>query len=246
MGNNRALLPVLLGLIAWVSCIVKEDRSACPCFLRVDMQGLPSYPATLSIVGAGQFEVDRDSVLLVAVPKSGVELVAVSGASTGADGTVRIPYGFDCPPVYLFSGQVPPGLDTAYIKVQMYKQFCTLDMQFDGPPGWGEPYWGEVRGRVEGLQADGTPLEGPFDCRLDSGNSVRLPRQHPEEELWLDITMPDRLVRSFALGAYLLKAGYDWSAPDLEDITLTVNLSVSEIRFQGSGWSDTVKLDVDI
>lgn len=247
MGNRRCFPLVLLLSFTLVSCsIVKEDRSACPCYLTVEMTGLPAHPATLSIAGAGICEVERDTVLLVAVPRTGVEVVAVSGASPDAEGAVRIPYGFDCPSLYLFSEEVDTARDTARVKVVMHKQFCTLRLEFDGPPGWGEPYWAQVRGKVEGMDGEGKPLPGAFDCRLDVGGAVRLPRQEPEEELWLDVTMPDKVVRSFALGSYMLKAGYDWTAPDLDDLGLVINLSVSEIRFTSGNWTTVVSLKVDI
>lgn len=229
------------------SCFtVKEDRSDCPCWLAVEMRNLPAYPATLSIAGTGTFQVQRDTVLTVAVPRNGVDLLAVTGTRLEEDGTVHIPYGFECPSLYLFSQRVETACDTARVQVSLHKHFCTLNLTFSGPAGWGEPYWAEVRGRVDGVDTDGTPLSGDFDCRLDTGNSVRLPRQEPEGELWLDVTMPDRVVRSFALGSYMLKAGYDWDAPDLEDLTLEMNLSVSELRFITGSWTSVISLPIEI
>ena len=233
--------------LMWESCtIVKEDRSACPCYLTVEMKGLPAFPATLSIDGALICEAERDTTLLVAVPRNGVEVVAIAGALPDERGEVHIPYGFDCPSLYRFSEEVNTACDTAFVKVLMHKQFCTLSLDFDGPPGWGEPYWTQVRGKVEGMGPEGEPVAGPFECRLDTGGTVRLPRQAPEEELWLDVTMPDKVVRSFALGSYMLKAGYDWTAEDLEDLSLRMNLSVSELRFTTGSWTAVVPVKIDI
>ncbi|MBO7547737.1 MAG: hypothetical protein J6T07_04760, partial [Bacteroidales bacterium] len=37
-------------------------------------------------------------------------------------------------------------------------------------------------------------------------------------------------LRSFAVGEYLAAAGYDWTAPDLEDIRLEIDLASTAVR----------------
>ena len=249
--RTGALRPVYLTLLVVIlSCsVVKEDRTDCPCALTIDLHGLPAWPVSLSLTGENfrkEMEVLRDTTLLVMVPKSGVQMLALSGAALPRDNAVRIPLGYDCPPLYLHTEWLETPGDSARVQVQLHKHFCTLSLSFDGPPGWGEPYWTELRGRVEGLTMDGESLEGAFSCRLDQGGSVRLPRQPPQEELWLDIAMPDRVVRSFALGNYLLDAGYDWTAPDLGDQPLQIDLSVTDISFRAGRWSTVIPLEVEI
>lgn len=251
MGNKRFQAPVLLlvFLCASSSCSVKEDRTACPCALYIDLCELPPAGVTLALTGedyAGQLEAARDTTLVVKVPKTGVRVLAVSGATPGPDGRVVIPPGFDAPPLYLFSAGVPTPGDTAHVSVRLNKHYCQLSLTLESPPGWGEPYWTQVRGRVNGICQDGTPSEGEFSCRLDPGGVIRLPRQHPASELWLDIVMPDRLVRSFALGTYMLEAGYDWTAPDLEDLPLEIRLSVTRISLSVGTWRTLVPFPVEI
>lgn len=249
-ARSGLLCPAFLGLILYSSCsVVKEDRTDCPCALTVEVSGLPSWPVSLSFSGENfreQMEVGGDTTLLVMVPKSGVQMLALSGTSLPQGKDIQIPRGFDCPPLYLHTEWLETPGDSARVKVQLHKHFCKLSLTFDGPPGWGEPYWTELRGRVEGLSLDGEPIEGDFSCRLDRGGSVRLPRQSPQEELWLDIAMPDRVVRSFALGNYLLQAGYDWTAADLEDQPLQIDLSVTNISFRTGRWSTVIPLEVEI
>lgn len=253
MVNNRTWpVPVLFGvffLLAASCTVIKEDRTACPCALTIDLRGLPAYPVTVLLSGKDfvtRREVAADTLLTVPVPKSGVWLVAGAGAALWEDGRMSIPAGYDCPPVYLFSQKLETAAETATTRVELHKHFCTLSLSFEGPEGWGEPFWASLRGRVGGLSPDGTPLEGDFSCRLDPGGSVRLPRQAPEQELWLDITMPGQVVQSFALGNYMLDAGYDWTTPDLEDLPLHVNLSVTAIHFLSPGWSYSFPLNIEI
>ena len=241
---------VFLACVVWASCsVVKEDRTDCPCALRVELYHLPAWPVSLSFTAAGfreEMKVSGDTTLLVRVPKGGVQMLAVAGAALPQDKAFRIPPGYDCPPLYLQTEWLETPGDSARVKVQLHKHFCTLSLSFDGPAGWGEPYWAEVRGSVDGLSLEGTPQEGPFSCRLDTGGSIRLPRQGAEDELWLDIAMPDRVVRSFALGNYLLEAGYDWQAPDLEDLPLQICLSVTTLIFRIRHWNTVIPLDIEI
>lgn len=246
----RSALPVLL-LCGWASCGVKEDRSACPCFLTVAVKNpVPGHPVGLSFRCDGfeaMREVTADTLLVVPVPKKEVEVLALSGAALPSrEGKLQIPLGFDSPPLYLFRGRVDARADTASVNVLLHKHFCRLSMHFDGPPGWGEPYWAEVRGKVDGIDLDGEPSGGAFSCRLDNGGAVRLPRQGPEEELWLDVAMPDRVVRSFTLGTQMLNAGYDWTAADLADLDLCLDFSVTTLTLRSEHFTTVIPVQVDI
>ena len=131
--------------------------------------------------------------------------------------------------------------------MRLRRHFCTLALEVVSPPGWTEPFRVEVRGSVDGwsLAAD-APTAGPFSCTLDRGFRCRLPRQRPGDELWLDVVMPESVVRTFSLGAVLSRSGYDWTAPDLADIGLKLDLSVTEIRLLTDGIWASVPLPIVI
>jgi hypothetical protein len=239
---------VVIGLLALLSCSVKENRDLCPCALRIELTGLPG-PVSVHVLGGehrAAYTARQDTVMLVQAPKGTIRLMAVCGAKLEPEEDLEIPYGYECPPVYLYSDLVNTLCDSTSVAVQLNKHFCTLSLSFDGPEGWGEPYWAQIRGRVNGLDLEGQPVAGDFSCRLDAGFTARLPRQSPDEELWLDITMPDRVVRSFALGTYMLEAGYDWTAPDLEDLPLQIRLSVTELGLRDDLWKIVQPVQADI
>lgn len=248
LRGRRALFPALSLILATASCSVKEDRESCPCTLYITLEHLQSSPVKIVVDsknGQEVFQAYGDTVVLARPGKGRISVNAVAGATVNPDGKVEIPYGFDSPPVYLFSREMDvTGKDADSVKVQLHKHFCKLSIAFSGPPGWGEPYWTEVQGPVNGLHWDGTPAEGPFSCRLDDGMSIRLPRQFPEQTLLMDITMPDRVVRTFDLGYYLDLAGYDWTGADLEDRTLEINLSVTALTLRIGHWSTVIPLEI--
>ena len=241
-------LGIFIGLLFLLSCSVKENRTLCPCTLSVELRDIPGTVSVQVVAGdhRATYTARQDTVMVIQAPKGKIRLMAVCGARLEPEENLEIPYGYECPPVYLYSDLVNTLCDSTRVSVQLNKHFCTLSLKFDGPKGWGEPFWAQIRGSVNGLDREGQPTEGEFSCRLDAGYTVRLPRQAPEEELWLDISMPDQVVRTFALGTYMLQAGYDWTAPDLDDLPLQIQLSVTELLLQTSLWKTVIPLEADI
>lgn len=239
--------PVLLAAVLCLSCkLVVEDRRECPCSLAVELRAVPAFPAQLYLDGMAVGEVRRDTTLRVQVEKGPVALVsALAGAVPSEDGMVRIPLGSEAPPLYAGTLRADCSADTARVRLPLYRQHCFLQLQVNAPPGWGTPYSVEVRGGVDGWSLlDGSPTRGPFHCSALAGLSCRLPRQGPEDPLWLDIAMQDRILRSFPLGDLLRQAGYAWDAPDLPDIPLQLELSVTAVRFLLPGWEAVEPLEI--
>lgn len=247
--NTRWRTACLLILVSASCTVVREDRTDCPCFLYVSLAALPEESVEVRVCAEElcfQESVDRDTTLRVPVPRGRVSVAAISGAEWDTESQVRIPPGSDCPAVFLAAQQVAADRDTVRCRLRLHKHFCTLSLRFEGPPGWGEPYSVRIRGTVGGLSAEGRPLEGAFFFQLPAGERCRLPRQTAGDALWLDIVMPEGVLRSFALGTYLDAAGYDWTETDLKDAALRIDLSVTAVRFTIGLWSTTVPLDIVI
>ena len=246
---GKSLVSILVSLFSLTSCMaVKENRRDCPCTLSVVMRSLPEYPAWLYVNGVSVGEATCDTTLTVWVERGSEARVEVfTGLGPGEDGMVRVPYGFPCPPLYTFGGMADCSGESGTLTVQLTRQFAVLQLEVMGPGKWGTPYWAEVRGSSAGLDPwRGAPLPGDFHCRLDGNYCCRLLRQRPEDPLWLDIAMADGVIRSFPLGEYLVASAYDWEAPNLKDIHLEVNLSISEIRLETDLWSNVIPLPIVI
>ena len=249
MSSDR-LLRLFLPALLLASCSVKEDRSACPCALTLDLSGLPVQPVVLVVTGEGYAHtevVHADTVLTLPVPKGDLAVSAVGGALADGDGSVRIPVGEEAPPLYLFYADVPAQAEQVTVPVVLRKQFCTLELAFSGPPGYGPPFEVEVEGSVDGWLRDGSPAPGLVSRRLlpgDDGRAVlRLPRQG-DDSLLMHIVFSDRIVRTFALGSYIAASGYDWTAPNLGNLTLHVDISVTSVTLSTDCWSRTEGVDI--
>lgn len=255
MADKRHRFPVLLVMIFSIlsSCaFVKENRDPCPCRLEIRLTGTAEAPSRV-LVNAGNeswnYSADGDTVIVTYVPRGKVSVTAWSGASEPTEGCFIIPDGSSAPPLYLCHCTVDASGDEVIAHARLRKQYCTLQISVDGPPGWGEPFGTAVRGGVTGISTDGVPLEGPFNCNLGdhAGNwSLRIPRQDPASPLFLDIVMADSVVRTFSLGSCLQDAGFDWSAPDLGDLDLQLRLSVTSLTIRPPSWEPEVNLSIVI
>ena len=246
----RMLVPAFL--VAACSCSVKEDRDRCPCVLALELSDLPVTPVMLK-VEVGEFVhtevVHRDTVVVLQVPKGKAAVSAVGGALPEGNGGVRIPEGEEAPALYLFHADTDLVSEQLVLPVILRKQFCRLDLVFKGPPGYGPPFEAEVEGFQCGWLRDGTPMPGAFRKRLlpgpDGTATLRLPRQG-DDSLLMQVFFSDKVVRTFALGQYIAAAGYDWSAPDLDDLTLTVDISVTSVTISTDAWTRTEEIELFI
>ena len=250
--SSDGLLRILVPLLLLSSCSIKENRAVCPCALTLELTSLPVSPVVLGVAGEGfSFTevIHADTVLVVPVPKGDLAVSAVGGALTEGDGSVRIPEGEEAPPLYLFHADVSTEAEQVILPVSMHKQFCTLELFFSGPPGYGPPFEVAVEGFYGGWQADGSPLTGAFSRRLLPGSDgrafLRLPRQG-DDSLLMHIVFSDQIVRTFALGSYIAASGFDWAIPDLGDLTLHVDISLTSVTVSTDLWARTEDIELFI
>ena len=250
--SSDGFLRILVPLLLLSSCSIKENRAECPCALTLELTGLPVRPVVLGVAGEGfslTEVIHADTVLVVPVPKGDLAVSAVGGALAEGDGSVRIPPGEEAPPLYLFHADVSTAAEQVVLPITLHKQFCTLELLFKGPPGYGPPFEVAVEGFYGGWQPDGSPLTGGYSRRLLPGSDgravLRLPRQG-DDSLLMHIVFSDQIVRTFALGSYIAASGFDWSAPDLEDLTLHVGISLTSVTVSTDLWSRTEDIELFI
>ena len=256
---------IILGLCALLcvsSCSVKEDRNACPCFLTLDFSKVDDV---LPEPGSGvlKWNVQTPDAGLVdegcleasdippegkevGVPRSEVRSVVwyVDGGVYSPLRGVVIPEGEQSPRIYFHRTDLDARCETLRDTVMLHKQYACVDITlYDASPDM--EY--ELEGGSCGFEGDGTLREGLFRARVESDDwgecSIRVPRQK-DGTLLLNVYEYENLVRVFNVGEAILSAGYDWTAPDLEDISLEVDYASGTVRYLLSMWSDTLQFSI--
>lgn len=265
-GFRLAWAVCLLQCLLTVSCSIKEDRAHCPCHLLLDVSGVsaelfdsldvsldennghilrfPLFPAS---AGEGPVAVDvrkGHPVLNVCAVENGAVWL------TASDDVMRIPPGEQCPPLYLHSATLNTEVEEWTERIVLHKSFCTLHILMEGnDPARPYPFSLQIRGDVDGYDAQGRPRTGdfaPFAFPTPDGRcTVRVPRQK-DDTLELLMCEEQTPLATFALGEYLKAGGYDWTASDLADVSVRIDCARLSLRIKIEKWSETYYFNVEI
>lgn len=272
---NRFLVLVVFwaGVLAPAACTVLEDRSACPCFVHVDLNSernqvcdslriMLDTPSGFSYRGTVlRSEYGRD--LCVEVPsREGVYISVLDGSvevESRADvlPSVVIPVGEQCPEVYMYTSFLDTSGESVADSVVVGKNYCSVVMNFTARNldlyevhivgnVCGYAFGGDTEGPAE-VHGIGMVLGGHFDYSPSTDDPVtccfRLPRQM-DNSLQLVISAPGAPSRTFALGNYIAQSGYDWNAYDLDDIMMSLDFAENGFTVTVNNWSITEEFDV--
>ncbi len=263
---RKILLILSMSAAVLASCSIKENRRGCPCLLRLDFssvtESVRSGKMLLSVISDDGFALsdtlDMTAVgetLELRVPRTGVRVNLWSeeaGDFIGADGLV-IPLGEDCPSVRMFSSFVDTDCETCTEEVIAHKNFCRLTIVTDDEPDGGDDAFSfGVYGGVNGYDIAGSPRSGEFchylSWRADGSGEmsrvVTLPRQ-TDSSLKLDICEDAEVLKTFALGNYISRSGYDWTEPDLKDLTVRIDYASTRIVISVGAWESSYDVDIE-
>lgn len=252
------LLVLTVCVLIFAGCSVKEDRTECPCRLRLDFSEVdPSVVKSadfhLSASGGFIFTGTIDPFLfsnevVIDVPRTQIRVIAWCGAGVYAsEGGLTIPYGEDCPPVYMHVSDVAASGESVREVVLMRKNHCRMRINVIGEDD--EVVDLILRGNVNGYGSDGQPSKGKFVYKSapDASGEISavLPRQ-VDNTLVLEIDDGTGLSKSFAIGEYIASSGYDWSAPDLHDIIIDIDFAITHVSLTIMGWDEEYKYEIVI
>lgn len=232
------------------ACSVKEERHGCPCVLSLDFSGLDTVAvkevnilaisAADGIVFTDKVSVeDFCDVYVRNVPRGKLNLNVWSGdgGMTGSDCLIMIPYGVECPPIYLSSADLDAGGEICHHQVCLHKNHCRLSVEM--PDRLQLPESFTFKGCVNGYGIGGHPSSGEFSCvaypSAQGLSHARIPRQN-DSSLMLEVDDGSPHLKQFAIGEYLAAGGYDWTAEDLADVTITLDYSMTSIQIKIAGW----------
>lgn len=248
----KTIVPVLSCMMLMSSCSVKEVRDSCPCLLLIDFGENPSekfMSADLMLAGGGEI-IRKDAVDLtsvadgysVYVPRSVIHLRLWAGTGgLASDEGLSIPFGSPCPETYMYDADLLVEGESCVAKARLRKNHCVMTVK--GEDAETLPFRMKVTGGVSGYDAVGKPVEGGFECVPDDDGKAVLPRQ-TDDSLLLHVSGDGTDVRTFALGQYLASSGYDWTSPDLEDVTVTLDYALTEVRIAVEGWEGVYVYDM--
>lgn len=230
--------------------------------------------AVMVDVGALEYEVPRGSVGVSAVAfgneipgRAGYDEMAAGydGKSAGYDGDeIRIPVGEQMDSLYGFFKMYHTRCESVLCDVELHKEFCTVSFTL-GEDGYTSPYDIEVWGNVAGVSAwDLMPVLGKFRYAPMQKNGVyqvRVPRQEDNSLELVMLEIPDQVgydgeragddgervvVDRLPLGEYIARSGYDWTAEDLADVNVALDLEMQQVMITVSGWDGVVVMDIVI
>lgn len=251
------LFAVFLGM-ALCGC-VKERRGLCPCLLRLDLSRLDTalmHYARVNIVGPEGFVYDGlldaeffDDEMVIRVPQGDCMLCVYSGEQglAAPERGLYIPYGRDCPPVYMCASYIDTECEQYRKVVLLRKNYCQLSVCVEDAEHF--PFGLAVRGDVVGYGSDGRPVAGDFYCGVDNVAEAELTMSVPrqvDDSMILEVNDGTDVLKTFALGEYIHASGYDWNAADLEDITVGIDYTRTKLTVSVLGWDEVYEFDVVI
>ena len=180
---------------------------------------------------------------------------------------IRVPVGEQMDSLNGFFKMYHTRCESVLCDVELHKEFCTVSFTL-GEEGYFSPYDIEVWGNVAGVSAwDLMPVKGDFRYAPVQKNGVyqvRVPRQEDNSLELVMVEMPDQVghdgrfpvgagddceravVDRLPLGEYIARSGYDWTAEDLADINVALDLEVQQVMITVSGWDGVVVMDIVI
>ena len=183
----------------------------------------------------------------------------------GHDGDeIRIPVGEQMDSLYGFFKIYHTRCESVLCDVDLHKEFCTVSFTL-GKDGYTSPYDIEVWGNVAGVSAwDLMPVKGDFRYAPVQKNGVyqvRVPRQEDNSLELVMLEIPGQagydgeraeddgervVVDRLPLGEYIARSGYDWTAEDLADVNVALDLEMQQVMITVSGWDAVVVMDIVI
>lgn len=265
---KRPWLILILFAAAFCSSCIKEDRSGCPCLLRMEFETsdgkLPEGRLLVSVTGESfsMTEVvapaELEGPLELEVPRTGVRVNIWSEDAApmvvDGDGLV-IPFGDDCPPVRMNSSLLDTDCECLGAKFTVLKNYCHLTVVMEDADE-GYPYDLSVSGNVDGYGLDGLPRHGRFCHYLppsaspSSGSGeqltrdILLPRQS-DSSLMLEISENASVLKTFAIGNYIAQSGYDWAGKELEDIVVRIDYACTRLEITVGDWKNSYDVDIE-
>ena len=257
MDMNRSTFIMFMTVILLLpSCFVKEDRDECPCWMTVEMPDRVGHDGSVVLRLHGNYDdgamdyaykvsesIKADvGILEYEVPRGSIGVSVVNSAR------LVVPVGEQMDSLYGFFKPYHTRCESVKCDVELHKEFCTVSFTLVDEH-YESPYDIEVRGNVAGVSPwDLVPVSGAFKYAPVAEEGVyrlRVPRQ-VDASLEMVMLSNQEIVNRLPLGEYIIRSGYDWTATDLSDVSVALDLEKQQVMVTVSGWDEIVVMDVVI
>ena len=252
----RKVTTIALFLCLLTSCTVLENREPCPGLLTVDMRDIRSRMGDgtlrLDIISAdGTTVISRLAEVSLAdtmrffIPKTEYSVCSAAGQENTTFSFSGVAYGASgqqSDTVFAFSDRVSVSGEITDFRCTYHKQFATVRIINSFAADAEDPFFGmtlRVSSIYGGLNyRQMTASENEFSCRVKpdrEGNyTFRMPRQG-DASIILMIESPD-ITHTVPIGIFLKEMGYDFTAADLQDVTVGVDLVSMNVLITIEDW----------
>lgn len=258
-NRYHIVFTVFFASLCVLSCSVKENREPCPCYLEITF---PQRNEVTHGVGLSAWHSkflffddidlgDYPDVYLRAVERQELVVCAYTGRYKALrdERKMMIPFGSQCDSLYSFYKEVDCSGENASCEVNFLKQFATVTVDIRKSAAEMQHYSMKASGNTCGFDLlSFTPVLGPFECNVtplqnDYVFRFRIPRQ-VDSSLLLTLAKDGRDICEYPLGRLIELTGYDWTDPDLHDIFVSIDHTVSILTIRVEDWDYEENFDL--
>lgn len=261
-GIRNKMACAILGMMMLApACSVKEDRLECPVYVTVltdqfVIRGMNEGKVCFS----SSHVIDREDISFLsflrdgyrkACPREYARAAVFSGAEnyTLTEDVLRVIPGQQAGLLWAYGETFSANADEYVIEAEPHKQYCLVQFLFNdlttAPDGY--PWRFRIKAACSGMNIYTLePLEGEYSCPVGP-NAVGawygvIPRQKANE-LLLEVYLPDadnelegQADYVIDLGRKFESIGYDWTAEDLRDVSVSVGFASVGMTVSVQDW----------
>lgn len=241
----------LAGILLLSSCSVREDRAGCPCRLELDLSGFATRVSVALWEGPDSCMAQADGRFIRSVSKGIFDVSAWSGAGRLSGSRLTVPPGGRPDSLRVFRTRLDCTGETCTAVAVPRRQFARIVLKVVRDPGSSYPYSFHAESSYCGLDLrDLRPVRGrlAFPIRRTDEDTFAfdLLRQGPDTDVRIGVYEDAGRIDELPLHEWLRKAGYDWEAEDLSDMTICIDYAHRRFRLLIDGWleGDIVVADI--
>ena len=243
----------LCALALPVACTVKEDRFECPCEFTLDLSECQIKDDVLTfLIGDDGKKIVSDYYYRDDLGKKysfQLERKVFSGSAYTGDSNslhdgwnLMVKYGLQADSLYAWVQKIDATGESANEIVLLHKQFATITFDLSEYDNAESPFLVRLTSNYGGIDLLSLePVKNEFLYEFETDGSrfypVRLTRQG-DSSLTMEILSGDVSIAKINIAAVLDSNGYDWSAADLADITVSVSVKDADITVTPDPWKD--------